>query len=159
MPETQEWIKQQFQKEIQTDVELLKRDVAEMKHIHGRIDSAIAKISDVSNAINRMLAVHEEKLSSQEEAIINAEKLVETRRIEFHEEIKTLHARITKNNEDLIQLMSKQHSEQSDALNKLRSEVNGRVAVLDKFRWLLIGGSIVIGFILHKMMNIGVTIG
>ena len=30
--------------------------------------------------------------------------------------------------------------------------------VLDKFRWLLIGGSIVIGFILHKMMNIGITI-
>ena len=26
MPETQEWIKQQFAKEMQTDVEILKRD-------------------------------------------------------------------------------------------------------------------------------------
>ena len=48
-----------------------------MKLIHGRLDNAISKISDVSNSINRMLAVHEEKLSSQEEAIINAENLVE----------------------------------------------------------------------------------
>ena len=32
-----------------------------MKEIHGRLDTAITKITDVSNCINRMLAVHEEK--------------------------------------------------------------------------------------------------
>ena len=106
-----------------------------------------------------MLAVHEEKLATQEEAIVDAQTLVETRRMEFGEEIKELHARITKNNEELITLMSKQHLEQQQELNNLRNCMNDRVAVLDKFRWILIGGSIVIGFILHKMMNIGITIG
>ena len=133
--------------DIQLDVELLKKDVKEMKFIHGRLDNAISKISDVSNSINRMLAVHEEKLSSQEEAIINAENLVEARRMEFNKEIKELHDRITKNSK-----------EQIDAINNLKTELSGRVAVLDKFRWLLIGGSIVIGFIIHKLMNIGITI-
>ena len=133
--------------DIQLDVELLKKDVKEMKLIHGRLDNAISKISDVSNSINRMLAVHEEKLSSQEEAIINAENLVEARRMEFNKEIKELHDRITKNSK-----------EQLDAINNLKSELSGRVAVLDKFRWELIGGSIVIGFIIHKLMNIGITI-
>ncbi len=133
--------------DIQLDVELLKKDVKEMKLIHGRLDNAISKISDVSNSINRMLAVHEEKLSSQEEAIINAENLVEARRMEFNKEIKELHDRITKNSK-----------EQLDAINNLKSELSGRVAVLDKFRWVLIGGSIVIGFIIHKLMNIGITI-
>ena len=133
--------------DIQLDVELLKKDVEEMKFIHGRLDNAISKISDVSNSINRMLAVHEEKLSSQEEAIINAENLVEARRMEFNKEIKELHDRITKNSK-----------EQLDAINNLKTELSGRVAVLDKFRWVLIGGSIVIGFIIHKLMNIGFTI-
>jgi|TARA_A100001011_G_scaffold398313_1_gene502284 predicted ATPase len=133
--------------DIQLDVELLKKDVKEMKFIHGRLDNAISKISDVSNSINRMLAVHEEKLSSQEEAIINAENLVEARRMEFNKEIKELHDRITKNSK-----------EQIDAINNLKTELSGRVAVLDKFRWVLIGGSIVIGFIIHKLMNIGITI-
>ena len=133
--------------DIQLDVELLKKDVEEMKLIHGRLDNAISKISDVSNSINRMLAVHEEKLSSQEEAIINAENLVEARRMEFNKEIKELHDRITKNSK-----------EQLDAINNLKSELSGRVAVLDKFRWVLIGGSIVIGFIIHKLLNIGITI-
>ena len=133
--------------DIQLDVELLKKDVEEMKLIHGRLDNAISKISDVSNSINRMFAVNEEKLSSQEEAIINAENLVEARRMEFNKEIKELHDRITKNSK-----------EQLDAINNLKSELSGRVAVLDKFRWVLIGGSIVIGFIIHKLMNIGITI-
>ena len=133
--------------DIQLDVELLKKDVEEMKLIHGRLDNAISKISDVSNSINRMLAVHEEKLSSQEEAIINAENLVEARRMEFNKEIKELHDRITKNSK-----------EQLAAINNLKSELSGRVAVLDKFRWVLIGGSIVIGFVIHKLMNIGITI-
>ena len=133
--------------DIQLDVELLKKDVEEMKLIHGRLDNAISKISDVSNSINRMLAVHEEKLSSQEEAIINAENLVEARRMEFNKEIKELHDRITKNSK-----------EQLDAINNLKSELSGRVAVLDKFRWVLIGGYIVIGFVIHKLMNIGITI-
>tara|TARA_X000000950_G_scaffold287041_1_gene397807 strand:+ start:7360 stop:7770 length:411 start_codon:yes stop_codon:yes gene_type:complete len=133
--------------DIQLDVELLKKDVEEMKFIHGRLDNAISKISDVSNSINRMLAVHEEKLSSQEEAIINAENLVEARRMEFNKEIKELHDRITKNSK-----------EQLDAINNLKTELSGRVAVLDKFRWVLIGSSIVIGFIIHKLMNIGITI-
>ena len=133
--------------DIQLDVELLKKDVEEMKLIHGRLDNAISKISDVSNSINRMLAVHEEKLSYQEEAIINAENLVDARRMEFNKEIKELHDRITKNSK-----------EQLDAINNLKSELSGRVAVLDKFRWVLIGGSIVIGFVIHKLMNIGITI-
>ena len=48
--------------DIELDVELLKKEVSDMKEIHGRLDTAITKITDVSNCINRMLAVHEEKI-------------------------------------------------------------------------------------------------
>jgi len=53
--------------DIELDVEILKKEVNDMKVIHGRLDTAITKITDVSNCINRMLAVHEEKISQQEE--------------------------------------------------------------------------------------------
>ena len=45
--------------ELETEVELLKKEVSDMKLIHGRLDEAITKITDVSNSIHRMLAVHE----------------------------------------------------------------------------------------------------
>ena len=51
---------------LETDVVLLKKEVKDMKLIHTRLDTAIVKITDVSNSIHRMLAVHEEKLSKQE---------------------------------------------------------------------------------------------
>ena len=54
--------------DIETEVELLKSKVSDMEKLHVRLDDAIGKISEVSNCINRMLDVHEEKLANQEEA-------------------------------------------------------------------------------------------
>ena len=47
--------------DLSTEVELLKREVKSMNVIHGRLDTAIEKLTEVSNCINRMLAVHEER--------------------------------------------------------------------------------------------------
>ena len=69
--------------DLETDIELLKSKVSDMEKLHVRLDDAIGKISEVSNCINRMLAVHEEKLANQEEAVFAAEELIEQRRTEF----------------------------------------------------------------------------
>ena len=60
--------------ELETEVKLLKKELGDQRKIHNRIDVAIEKLTDVSNSIHRMLAVHEEKISRQEEAIEDAEK-------------------------------------------------------------------------------------
>ena len=51
---------------IKTDLELLKKEVQDMKQIHTRLDTAIEKLTDVSSCVNRILAVHEEKIARQE---------------------------------------------------------------------------------------------
>ena len=61
-------------KTIETEVELLKREVADMKQIHVRLDSAIEKIAEVSSSLHTIMAVHEEKLIRQEEALEDQEK-------------------------------------------------------------------------------------
>ena len=66
--------------ELETEVELIKRDIEDVKSIHGRLDVAIDKLTDVSNCIYRMLAVNEVKLARQEEASYDLEKLIESRR-------------------------------------------------------------------------------
>jgi hypothetical protein len=139
--------------ELETDVVLLKKEVKDMKLIHTRLDTAIVKITDVSNSIHRMLAVHEEKINSQEEAVFAAEDLIEQRRTEFSHEIKELHSRITTNTKELLAEGTRQHKEHSEAIQKLHNDINKRVGVLEKWRHVLIGGSIVIGFVLHKMMD------
>jgi hypothetical protein len=100
-----------------------------------------------------MLAVHEEKLNAQEEAVFAAEELMEQRRTEFSNEIKELHSRITTNTKELLAEGTRQHKEHAEAIQKLHNDINKRVGVLEKWRWVLIGGSIVIGFVLHKMID------
>ena len=53
--------------ELETKVELLKQELHDQRKIHDRLDIAIEKLTDVSNSIHRMLAVHEEKIARQEE--------------------------------------------------------------------------------------------
>ena len=143
---------------LTTDVEILKREVADMKLIHGRLDNAISKITDVSNSINRMLAVHEEKLASQEDAITRQEQDTVERKREFEKDVEIIHERIKNTKDDLSEMMSKQHAEQSQAINSIKKDLKDRVGVLERWRWLLIGGCIVIGFALHKLMNFSIVV-
>ena len=139
--------------DLETEVALLKSKVSDMEKLHVRLDDAISKISEVSNCINRMLAVHEEKLANQEEAVFAAEELIETRRTELSNEIKELHSRITTNTKEIMSIATQQHKEHTDAIQKLHKDINKRVGVLEKWRHVLIGSSIVVGFILHRMMD------
>ena len=143
---------------LTTDVEILKREVADMKLIHGRLDNAITKITDVSNSINRMLAVHEEKLASQEDAIARQEQDTVERKREFEKDVEIIHERIKNTKDDLSTMMSKQHEEQTVAINSIKKDLKDRVGVLERWRWILIGGAIVVGFALHKMMNFNITV-
>ena len=141
--------------ELETEVKLLKKELHDQKRIHDRLDVAIEKLTDVSNSIHRMLAVHEEKLTRQEEAIFQAEEQIEVRRTELSSKIDELHSRITTNTKEIMGAAAQQHLEQNKEIQKIRDELSTRVGVLEKWRWIIIGGSIIIGFIAQKFMIIG----
>ena len=69
--------------ELETKFKLLEKEIRDQANIHDRLDVAIEKLTDVSNSIHRMLAVHEEKIARQEEAIFEAEQKIEERRSEL----------------------------------------------------------------------------
>ena len=130
--------------DINTEVALLKKEVSDIKVIFSRLDVAIEKITDVSTCVNRMLAVHEEKIANAEEAQSRANT-------EFTIDIKELHSRVTSNYKELTEMITLQHKEQALHIQQLQNDLNGRVGILEKWRWLIIGGAIVVGFALQKM--------
>ena len=140
--------------ELETEVKLLKKELQDQAKIHDRLDVAIEKLTDVSNSINRMLAVHEEKLGRQEEAIFDAEQKLEIRRTELTTKIDELHSRITTNTKEIMTAAAQQHAEQNKEISKIRDEIKDRVGVLEKWRHVLIGASIVAGFILNKFLQV-----
>ena len=140
--------------ELETEVKLLKKELQDQAKIHDRLDIAIEKLTDVSTSIHRMLAVHEEKISRQEESLIEADQKLEARRSEVIVKIDELHSRITTNAKEIMTAASTQHIQQNKEIQKIKDELAARVGVLEKWRHVLIGASIVAGFILHKMVNL-----
>ena len=132
--------------DLETEVKFLKKELDNQKKIHDRLDVAIEKLTDVSNSIHRMLAVHEEKLTRQEEAL-------ESRRVEISSQISELHSRVTTNTKEIMTSATAQHDNQNKEIQKIREDLNNRIGVLEKWRHVLMGCSIVAGFILHKFMN------
>ena len=132
--------------DLETEVKLLKKELEDQRKIHDRLDIAIEKLTDVSNSIHRMLAVHEEKLTRQEEAL-------ESRRVEISSQISELHSRVTTNTKEIMLSATKQHDNQNKQIQKIREDLNKRIGVLEKWRHVLVGCSIVAGFILHKFMD------
>jgi hypothetical protein len=51
----------------QIRVEVLEERLANFETLVSRLDSAIEKIAEVNNNVSRMLAVHEERITKQEE--------------------------------------------------------------------------------------------
>ena len=141
--------------ELETEVQLIKKELEDQRKIHDRLDVAIEKLTDVSNSIHRMLAVHEEKIARQEEAIFEAEQQIEVRRSELLIKIDELHSRITTNTKEIMTAAAEQHAEQNKEIQKIRDDIQNRVGVLEKWRYVIIGGSIVAGFMLQKFVTFG----
>ena len=141
--------------ELETEVKLLKKELEDQRKIHDKLDVAIEKLTDVSNSIHRMLAVHEEKITRQEEAIFSAEEQIEVRRGELLIKIDELHSRITTNTKEIMTAAAAQHDKQNKEIQKIRDDIHARVGVLEKWRYVIIGGSIVAGFMLHKFVTVG----
>ena len=134
---------------VETEIELLKRDVSEMKQIHVRLDTAIDKIADVSSSLHTIMAVHEEKLLRQEETLDGQEK-------EFRDNIQELHSRITTNAKETHKTMGDMERRLLEELQTIRKEMSSRVGMLEKWIWVIIGGSIVAGFVLQKIITFSI---
>ena len=134
---------------VETEIALLKREVDDMKGIHVRLDSAIEKIAEVSSSLHTVIAVHEEKLARQEETLEGSEK-------QLRVNVQELHSRITTNAKETSQHMSEMERRLLDELQTIRKEMSNRVGMLEKWKWVIVGGSIVAGFIIQKVITINI---
>jgi len=125
--------------DIKVQIEGLKKDIQNVTNIQSRIDTAIEKMTDVSTSIKSMLAVHEEKLAKQEQIDeVIFDKLKE-RQSSINQVYDDLHKNINQVERRLLL-----------EIKTLKHDMNSRVGMLEKWKWLIIGGSIVIGFILSR---------
>jgi chromosome segregation ATPase len=125
--------------EIKVDIESLRKDIENVNNINGRIDAAIDKLTDVSTSIKSMLAVHQEKIARQEKV----DEVIFDKLKDRASEITHVYRELKKD----VELSEKRLLIE---IKSLKNDIGARVGVLEKYRWIIIGGAIVIGFILSK---------
>ena len=123
--------------EIKVDIESLRKDIENVNTIHNRLDTAIDKLTDVSTSIKSMLAVHEEKLSRQDKV----DEIIFEKLRERQQEIQDVHA-------SLKAEMATSEKRLLVEIKSLKLEIGNRVSTLEKYKWLILGGAIVVGWIL-----------
>jgi len=125
--------------DIRVELATLKQELENVNSIQGRLDTAIDKLTDVSTSIKSMLAVHEEKIQRQEQIDDIIFKKLKDRDSEVDDSFR-----------DLQREMDQVEKRLLCEIKALRNDIGSRVGVLEKYRWLILGGFIAIGWILSK---------
>ena len=135
---------------IQTKIALLEKDAKTGEQIHRRVEIAIDKLSDCAISLKGMLAQQEQKLTKAEQTDEDIFITLESRRKEWDNDLKELHARITTNTKELREHQIQSENNMLNELRHMRQQLSERVGVLEKWRWLIIGGSIIIGLMMSN---------
>ena len=125
--------------DIKVQLAGLKKDIENVSNLNSRLDTAIEKLTDVSTSIKSMLAVHEEKIQRQEQIDDIIFKKLKDRDSEVDEVFR-----------DLQREMDQVEKRLLNEIRSLRNDISGRVGVLEKYRWIILGGFLAIGWILSK---------
>ena len=125
--------------DLKVELAGLKKDIENVNNLNGRIDTAIDKLTDVSTSIKQMLAVHEEKIQRQEQI----DEIIFEKLKERAGEIDAVHRDLTKE----IQQVEKRLLIE---MKQIKLDIGARVGILEKYKWLIMGGAIVIGWILSS---------
>ena len=122
--------------DIKVQIAGLKKDVENVNNLNSRLDMAIEKLTDVSTSIKSMLAVHEEKISRQEQIDDVIFSKLKDRQSEIENVHRELSAEIQQSEKRLL-----------IEIKQLKLDIGGRIGILEKYRWLILGGAIVIGWV------------
>ena len=125
--------------EIKVDIESLRKDIENVNTIHNRLDTAIDKLTDVSTSIKSMLAVHEEKIARQEKI----DEVIFEKLKDRADEISDVYRELKKD----VEMSEKRLLIE---IKSLKNDIGARVGVLERYKWLILGGAIVIGWIMSK---------
>ena len=130
--------------DLKTEIELVKRDINQLNLVMGKLDITIDKLSEVATSINRMLAVQENRIDTQDR--------------QLDKNVEIIHDRIEKHRSETSDGIEKSHQLIMEEIKKLRDEqqihhtvVSERLNKLEQWRWIMIGGAMVVGYLISAM--------
>jgi hypothetical protein len=130
--------------DIATDVAVLKKDIERMNDVFGRLDTAIEKISELSSNISNLLSVHEERLNSQTKTNEELYSTIEKNQEKIELELKELTKTLSDTKTEVALAMKSIDNKIAEHVDKKTNTLTHRIYKLEKWRWIVVGGGIVV---------------
>ena len=151
----------QLLNELTREVAVIKEQNATAADIHGRLDSAIDKLTDIQSGVKSMLAVHEERLVRAEENDSEILDTMESRRHLWQDDLKELHGRITSTSRDFIDINNQHEKVVIKRVDDIQQyfiteaqKFDKRLTELERWKWIIIGISVAVGISVSPVSNI-----
>lgn len=154
---------------------LLRRDNEQTAQLVSKMDMAIEKLTDLGIDMKQMLALHDARINRLEQIDNEIHGLVEKRRNELQDDIKDLDGKLASTIKEITGDIANTESRIMDAIKDVKSDIKTdkdakaasdaelvkRVEKLERWRWMMLGGGFVVGFIIEKILPLvlGVHVG
>lgn len=132
-------------------------DIAVLKSMVTRIDSSIAAMTEVSTNIGKLLAVHEERINQLEKD----HNVVGGDIRDIHSRITTMSREIVEKIESTERCLEHKIKESNDSTNVKLTELNTemkrideRVGFLERWKWMVLGGAVTVGYLVGHYTEI-----
>lgn len=109
-----------------------------------KIEDAITKLTEISSDLNKMIAVHELRLTHQEKIMDSLEEILERRREEADGKLKTVYETMRTEDRLIIAEINKLRTEGEEQYEALSAKINN----MEKMLYTYMGAFTVVAFIL-----------
>ena len=122
------------------DIKVLQKEMTSFQQILSKYEVTINSVTNIVNKIDKIIAVQESKIENQEKSIEIIHKRIKVLKVELHDDFNSHYQAILEEIKEL-QKSQKEHA----------SEMTKRVAALEKWRYIVMGGAVALGFLLSKI--------
>ena len=122
-------------------------DFEQLERIVEKLDISIDKLTEVSNNVSRLLAVHDTRINIIEKDTVRNEDDIR----DIHVKMDNIAKEINKKLDQSMANSVEGHARIQAAIEEQLKGIDARVRVLEVWRWLVIGGALAIGYLVNKL--------
>ena len=129
---------------------MLERDFAGLKDVVEKLENSIQKLTDISASMEKILAVHENVNSTQK----SVNELLFDKLQQERDQNRIEHEKMLSSLEDVSDDLKRDIEELKKMDADRIASVEKKVDSIEKWRWMLIGGGVVIGAIFSTVLGL-----
>lgn len=139
--------------ELYKDVYQLKAEIQHVNTLVDRLDIAIGQLSTVSKNISELLAVQGTRLQYQEKMSEQLTELIQRSNREGAKNTDEIEAALNHKIEQLENELVAEIKSLRDENKKQHEEMKNKLALVEKWIWVVTGGAAVVGFLVSKVSS------